>query len=55
MREASKGASHISRYYILLMQVSLHITILYPESTYGTFDILINNKNLNMNNKIEDI
>ena len=41
MVKVSKGAAHISRYNILLSQASLHINILYPESTEGAFDALI--------------
>lgn len=41
MIKASKGASHISRYKIFLLQASLHINILNPESTFGAFDALI--------------
>jgi hypothetical protein len=41
MIKASKDAAHISGCKILLLQASLHINTLYPESTSGAFDSLI--------------
>jgi hypothetical protein len=40
MIKVSKGAAHISRYNILLLQACLHIK-LDPESSEGAFDTLI--------------